>query len=246
MLRLGLGLGTRSTAPTGVTPLTIFGGTDLLRWYGENYTASTGVWVDESGHYNTVQSSAGLRPAATTINGHPAADFSNDALLASPNATDVLSGADFTLFAVVVSSSMASNHCIWGKGVRDAYQYTLTNGWVNGPAKGRAGCIVGESAANGAYSDADINDGNPHALVAVMSSGTLRLYVDGTTAAADTVSGAKGTGTDYLCIGSGSNGAAYASGWIGKIGQPGLINRATTAVELAALVSYLKTWAGIP
>lgn len=225
---------------------------DLFGWaakrhYSETY--SNGAWTDETGNYNTSQTTSGRRPTATTINGHVALSFDGtDDCLQAGTTTDILGSSGFTLAAVVTTTNTSTYSVIFGKGPYGSYAWTLGKYWgFNTPGSAAAttnGLDAGTANSNGA-----INDGNPHAVIAVHDGTTLRIYVDGTTAATDTGSAAKGSGTDVITIGATTttdpHAGVLAYPWAGKIGQVIAIDGPASTEQLSSLMSMLKTWGGI-
>jgi hypothetical protein len=229
---------------TSDTPADIFGA-DLQRWYLETYNATTGVWTDETGTYDTVPIGTGHNPSATTINGHVALSFNGTSqILQAGGNTDIV-GSEFTVFGVVTCSDSDQYRVVFGKGAYAGYAWTLAKDWAISADK--AVITVDGLDSGSAYSDAAINDGNPHAIVAVCDGVNLAIYVDGPTAEADTGLGSPGTTSDYVTIGGVSPDLSTLDRfWSGKIGNLGIANVAADAGQVTSLMSYLKTWAGIP
>ncbi len=244
-MRLGLSLAvSQPRGANAATPLTIFG-SNLRGWLNETYAA--GVWVDESGvGVNTSQANAGNRPAATTINSHPAVAFT------AASAHGLNWGGDRELIttegliaAVIQSGSIGDPAVICGKVLG------TIGPWLGGRTGSNKLIFDVEDAADGsgAISAAGYADNAPHVVVGVRSGTTQRLYIDGTTAEADTGTKAAVPNTNaFLSVGCGMNGdeATMNYHWQGKIGQVIGCNVAPSGAQLAALVAYLKTWAGVP
>lgn len=242
MLGLSIGLGARAGGGAAATPATIFGSA-LKRWYLENYTAATGVYVDETGNANTT--APGGKPGASTINGHPCmiCDNTQTQYLVCGGDVEIITTAA-TLFAVVSASALGSTRLIWSK-------YYAGTAYGLGCHTSEAFKFIGftNAAANGAVSNATHNDGATYALVMTYDAAatpTTKLYINGVLQT-DTGTDAAGiTNTaDVIALGGGSNGAAVTSGWIGKIGNAGIANVAASEAEAAALSTYLMTWGGL-
>ncbi len=244
-LNLGLSLGMNVRGSTGSsTPLTIFGA-NLVGWLNETYAA--GVWVDESASaVNTSQATAGNRPAASTINGNVAVEFTAASAHGLNWGGDrELITTDGCMFAVIQSSSIGDPAAIVGKVLG------TIGVWMGGRTGGGKLIFDVEDAAtsSGAVSAAGYADGNAHVVVGVRSGTTQYLYIDGTTAEADTgTKAAVPNANAFLSVGCGMNGneATMNYHWQGKLGQVGIVNVAPSGAQLAALVAYLKTWAGVP
>lgn len=243
---LGLALSPCVTRPTGtaiVTPDDIFG-SSLQGWLLENYTAASGVWVDETGTANTSQGTSSKRPGASTINSHVCADFDGvDDALNWGGDRDLFT-TELTVWAVVQTSTIgAGGHVVVGK----IYGNTA---WGLGKAfGGTANKLSGwaESWASFAESDSVLNDGAVHTLVLVAGSGVTTLYVDGVAQATTGTFTAIADSADFLSVGSamftGEGTTDYY--WNGKIANVGLVNVAASAGQLDQLHTYLLDWAGL-
>jgi hypothetical protein len=230
-------------AATSATPATIFGA-DLKRWYLETYDSGTGVWTDESGNYNTAAIGTGHTPSSTTINGHVALSFNGTTSILQAGGTTDIVGSAFTVFGVITCSDSDQYRVIFGKGAYGGYAWTLAKDW--GISADKAVVTVDGLDSGSAYSDSAINDGNPHAIVGVCDGAALTIYVDSTSAAADTGAGATGAGSDYITIGGVTPDLSTLDRfWSGKIGNIGIANVGASAGQISSLMTYLKTWGGI-
>lgn len=232
------------------TPLTIFGSTRLRRWYGHNYTAGTGVYVDESGHANTTQATAGLRPAAGTINGK--VDVTQTGLAQKGlncGGDDDFASTKLTIFCnvkVVTANVGAPQYILCKVGGGAAYGLGFNGSNTNIS-------FFAVSAAAKASEDVAIANGVVHTYVGTYDSGatpTTKLYKDGVLQAstATNAGGIPAGNTDFVAMGcfmqaAGENNPQFS--FPGEFSDVGAIADVPTVPELAALHTYLLGQAGL-
>lgn len=220
-------------------------GANLIRWYLTNYTAATGVYVDETGSFNSSQSGAVNRPALGSINGHscPSFDGVNDGLKVG-TASDPFTTA-CTIFGVFQTSSLSpSETCFWSK--------------TFGQSAFAVGGIVGDHHVEGwinsglstprARSNAALDNSVPHTFVMTWDGTTVTLWIDmvkqtSTMAAA----GPLNSTIDFMSMGCGmfNTDTTVAFNYLGEIGNTGLVNICATDAQVLDLLAYLRNWAGL-
>lgn len=235
------------SGPTGVTPVApdVIFGSNLKRWYKENYTAATGVWVDETGTYNTSQSGSGRRPASSTINSHTCVSFdgTDDGLVAGTGTAPFSTAC--TIFGVLQTSSLVGTAYLWAKTYGGA---ALGIGATLGHSHLLEAWINSSSSPAPADSDALVDDNTPHVFVMRWNGATVELWVDDVLqATTQTKASPLNTTSDLLSLGSAifTSDGTHDYHYGGKLGNTGLADRAATDDEIHSLSAYLAAWAGV-
>jgi hypothetical protein len=206
------------------------------------------TWIDQSG--------AGIQPSlspliaspqyeASGINGLPDLTFvaASSQSLVGTNA--LLGTTGVTLFGIFRTTS-AGVHCIWGMQY-NAYHYAIFLN-VNSVTAGQLWFYDGN--ADHVISPATYNDGAPHCFVSTYDSGSgdMKLYVDNGSTPVVTGTGSgtiQNTAGDLNAIGSSTGASANDRYFSGSIAEVGSYSAALASVNVAKLMSYLKTRAGI-
>lgn len=232
-----------------VNPTSIFGA-NLRRWYSQSYAA--GVWTDESSTANTSQGTAGKRPASSTIAGtthrpatHVALDFDGvDDALNSGGDVELFTTAG-TVACIIATATIGTDAIAVGK-TYGGEPYQLGSARAVAADKCAFG-VGGSTDTELAVSAGALNDNNPHRLIGTYAVPASTLYVDGTTAAADTGTFAVGvpdTG-DLVSIGGAMTSEATTDyHWTGKIAEVVIANVAASSTQRDELDAYLRDCAG--
>lgn len=243
------GVGTATLSIKFVSPLSIFAA-NLKRWYSETYAA--GVWTDESGGGDTSQATAAMRPAASTFAATADRPATHVALLFDGVNDSLNMGGDVELFTteglvacIVLTSDLAGAKVAVGKLYTTDEAYTLGSDFGISNKRMAFG-VGGTTATELAASGSDLDDGNVHRAVGVLSAGTSRLYIDSALQADTGSYPSVPNKTNFASIGAGMSTAENVTSdfWNGKIGEVVVANVAPSAVQLAELHAYLRDCAG--
>lgn len=189
------------------------------------------------------QSDAGLRPSTTTINGIGAVSCAGDCLVAGGFPS--LLAVDFTMAIVLVRPIAASMTNRTFVAVGNSGTVAQCGMAVKSPDDGQININFndGSTATNtGTTTELDIDDGNPHVLIARRTGGTIDLIDEtGLVVATNSLPDP----ADAVATARFSYGCWFASGhpnfqaFAGDLGEALLYRKAVSGTELSDLVTYL-------
>ncbi len=216
----------------GADATTMFAGSTCS---GTAATTAVGCWKDKStSANNAAQSTAGYRPALTTVNGRavPVFDGVDDYLLAGISTLPVGSASSSTLVAATpTTASGYRNLFSWG-GAADgqARAFYLDGATINADTYRN-----GPAVASGA-----ISAGVPFQSRSTFTSTSASVSTNGIQPA-DTASGAVNTGA-AMAVMSGAPGTSYW--WHGPMSEVIVLNTTLSATEQRTMDEYLsRKWA---